>query len=242
MHLQPNANSDWTTTLLPFLEKCAVFATEFDLADADPTLLAQYSRLPDRQQLSDFIALKKLVKLEGILFKSTGLRLTHFSTLKPLFITNLLTEKILADDHSIAMDRILYQMAMDLNKDCTGIETFAEQLAILNKIPLEDQVKSLLKIGKNIGRFRKNLQKMLAVYQRGDVQAIHRMARKGTGKLRKLMLYQRNELMSNRIFKKIEEKAIFCAIGAGHLGGKRGVLRLLKHKGLIVQPVPFQLS
>ena len=51
------------------------------------------------------------------------------------------------------------------------------------------------------------------------------------------MLYQRNVVMTDRFFKIIQEKSIFCAIGAGHLGGKQGVLRLLKQRGLTVKEV-----
>ena len=159
--------------------------------------------------------------------------------MRPLFITNLLTEKILTDDNSVAMDSELYQLAQTLGKECTGIETFAEQLAILEQIPLAYQVKSLLKIGKNIKQFRKGLKKMFIIYESQDVQKIHKIAKKGAGKMRKIMLYQRNELMVERFSEKIYKKSIFCAIGAGHLGGKQGVLRLLKQKGLIVKPVIY---
>jgi len=57
--------------------------------------------------------------------------------------------------------------------------------------------------------------------------------------MRKLMLYRRNTIMADRFSEKIYKKSIFCAIGAGHLGGKQGVLRLLKLNGLVVQPVNY---
>ena len=68
------------------------------------------------------------------LLKSAGLPLGRLLQMRPLFITNLLTEKILTDDNSVAMDSELYQLAQTLGKECTGIETFAEQLAILEQI------------------------------------------------------------------------------------------------------------
>jgi len=239
MHIQPKKNPGWITAFEPYLASCDSFATEFNLEEVDNNLIAQYAQIPNNQSLTDFIPPKKIVKLERIFLKSAGLPLRGLLQTKPLFITNLLTEKILTDDNSIAMDSELYQLAKQLDKECTGIETFAEQLAILEKIPMAYQVQSLLKIGKNIKQFRKGLKRMFSIYESGDVQKIHKIAKKGAGSMRKLMLYRRNTIMADRFSEKIYKKSIFCAIGAGHLGGKQGVLRLLKLKGLVVQPVSY---
>jgi len=240
MHIQPKNNPDWITSFEEYIANCDSFATEFDLEDVDANLIAAYAKIPNNQSLADFISPKKIAKLERIFLKSAGLPLRGLLHTKPLFITNLLTEKILTDDNSVAMDSELYQLAKAIGKEVTGIETFAEQLVVLNKIPLDYQVKSLLKIGKNINQFRKGLKRMFAIYETGDVQKIHKVAKKGVGSMRKLMLYRRNEIMADRIFEKIYKKSIFCAIGAGHLGGKQGVLRLLKQKGFIVKPVNYR--
>lgn len=239
MHIQPKKNPNWKTSFEEYIAQCDSFATEFNLEEVDANLIAEYAQIPNNQSLADFIPSKKIAKLERIFLKSARLPFRGLLHTKPLFITNLLTEKMLTDDNSIAMDSDLFQMAKAMGKDCTGIETFAEQLVVLNKIPLDYQIKSLLKIGKNISQFRKGLKRMFSIYEEGDVQKIHKIATKGVGKMRKLMLYRRNEIMADRIFEKIYKKSIFCAIGAGHLGGKQGVLRLLKRKGFTVKPVSY---
>jgi uncharacterized protein YbaP (TraB family) len=55
--------------------------------------------------------------------------------------------------------------------------------------------------------------------------------------LRKMMLYHRNEVMAGRIAALARQQSLFAAIGAGHLLGGKGVLRLLKKEGLKVVPV-----
>ncbi len=239
MHIQPKQTLNWIHPFKTFIASCDSFATEFNLDDVDASLIAEYAKIPNNQSLADFIRPKKIAKLERIFLKSAGLPLRGLLRTKPLFIINLLTEKILTEDNSIAMDSELHQLAQQLEKECTGIETFAEQLVVLNKIPMAYQVKSLLKIGKNINQFRKGLKQMFTVYETRDVQKIHKIAKKGAGSMRKLMLYRRNQIMADRIFEKIYKKSIFCAIGAGHLGGKQGVLRLLKLKGFTVKPVHY---
>ena len=43
--------------------------------------------------------------------------------------------------------------------------------------------------------------------------------------------------MAKRIGLMAKEQSIFAAIGASHLGGQKGVLRLLKKEGFKVRPV-----
>jgi uncharacterized protein YbaP (TraB family) len=40
----------------------------------------------------------------------------------------------------------------------------------------------------------------------------------------------------------MEEGNLFCAVGAGHLYGKNGILRLIKHHGINIKPIPFSTS
>ena len=57
------------------------------------------------------------------------------------------------------------------------------------------------------------------------------------GKLRKLMIYDRNEFMTNNLVALTEEGATFCAVGAAHLPGGKGMLRMLKRSGFKVKPI-----
>jgi uncharacterized protein YbaP (TraB family) len=43
--------------------------------------------------------------------------------------------------------------------------------------------------------------------------------------------------MADKIAEIISKKSLFAAIGAGHLGGKKGVLYLLKKKGFLLKPI-----
>jgi uncharacterized protein YbaP (TraB family) len=78
---------------------------------------------------------------------------------------------------------------------------------------------------------------MTTLYLEGDIQKLYKATKKGSGKLRKILLFNRNKIMANRIDQFAKEETFFAAIGAGHLGGEKGVLRLLKLKGWKVKPV-----
>ena len=110
-------------------------------------------------------------------------------------------------------------------------------IEILSKISLDFQVKSLNWMAKNFKQFKKQLMKMTADYEASDIQKLFRSAKKNSKGLRKILLYDRNKIMAKRIAEMAREQSIFVAIGAGHLGGLKGVLRLLKKEGLKIRPV-----
>jgi uncharacterized protein YbaP (TraB family) len=49
------------------------------------------------------------------------------------------------------------------------------------------------------------------------------------------MIYGRNQIMAERIKAMMLEKTACIAIGAGHLGGRKGVLKLLQREGVAVR-------
>jgi len=238
MHLKPPGPKPiWQAPFLNYMDLCQVFATEFSLDEVDPVLLRKFSLLPDNQLLSDYLSEKKINKLEKILAKSLGLPLRSLLRMQPLMVINLISEQILAAYHPVSMDNELWKAALKKGKRMEGIETFEEQLQILKKIPIEYQVKNLVSIVSNLNQYRKKLLHLAQVYDTGDIQQLYKVSKQGMGSIRKLMLIDRNHLMAERIFEKIQTDSMFCAIGAGHLAGKEGVLRLLKKKGVTIKPI-----
>ena len=157
--------------------------------------------------------------------------------MQPLMITNLIAEQLLATHQPISMDKDLWNMAEQKDKELSGIETFEEQLQILKRIPIDYQIKSLIAIIQKMDRYKKQLFRLADVYETGDIQKIQKLSKKGLGGIRRFMITDRNHIMADRIIEKAKQNSLFCAIGAGHLAGKEGVLKLLKDKGLSVKPI-----
>jgi uncharacterized protein YbaP (TraB family) len=231
MHVQNAGIINHYDEVFSRILSCDSFACEYNL-DQSPMISSPESfYIPNNQTIRDFIPKKRYEKLCRILKKSTGFDLDKVNRLKPLFVTNLISGLIIQKDMPFALDEFLWNFAKQNDRQMKGIETMEEQLEIMEKLSLEYQIKSLLSIGKNISTFRKSLGKMTELYMEGDAQKLFKATKKGTGKVRKLLLYNRNEIMANRIDEFAKQETLFAAIGAGHLGGKKGVLRLLKKKG-----------
>ncbi len=239
MHVKDHRAFRYEALVKAAISQCAAFATEFSIDEMLAQPQSQAMFLPADQSLDQLLSEKKYNKLKKVIQKRTGLDVSMFNHTKPLLLINLLSEQLLSADRGVALDQYLWQFARQEGKLLLGIETYEEQLLILEKISIRHQLKALMEIVKNFKRFRKQLLKMTCMYEQGDLQRLHQAARNSIGGMRKVLLHDRNYLMANRIYRLASEQSLCAAIGAGHLGGGKGVLRLLKKKGLTVKAVPF---
>ena len=59
--------------------------------------------------------------------------------------------------------------------------------------------------------------------------------------MRRVLIFARNARMAERFDELAREQALFAAVGAAHLPGGKGMLRLLKHRGWRVRAVAEDL-
>lgn len=216
--------------------KCEAFATEFNLDDIQNQTDFTLS-LPDGLQLHNVIEPKAFAKISRVVEQKMGLPLVHFNSLKPIIVTNMLTESVLSSDRLMSLDETLWRFASENGRILRGIETFEEQVEILNKMGLDEQIKGLKDLVSDFSKFRKQLLNMTRLYEQADIQKLYKVAKKTAKGNRRLLLYDRNHIMAQRIADMTKEMTLCAAIGAGHLAGKNGVLNLLKKNGFEVAPV-----
>jgi uncharacterized protein YbaP (TraB family) len=235
MHLQNKAAFTHKAIIQEKINECEAFATEFRLDDADPVKMTKYMNLPEGFLLENLLSPKKFLAIDAFLQEKLNLPLIAFNQSKPLVVSNLITSSIFQNDMDLALDVYLYQYAKMQGKTLLGIETFDEQMEVLQKIPLETQVKSLKKLIKNFEEHRREMNAVAELYIKGDTKKLYKITKKGTKGFRKVMLYDRNRIMAERIIKLIQKQSTCLAIGAAHLEGQKGVLKLLKKAGVKIK-------
>ena len=237
MHVRDQRAFQRLETVYGAMAECDGFAAEFHLEDAGQGMKSGLMQLPGEQRLSDFFSKKKYQKYRTVLLKSTGLDLAHFQRMLPFLVVNFATESLLQQEMPEPLDQHLWGYAKSAGKSLHGIETLGEQMEVLQKITLEEQVKMLESLCRNVGRFRQFLLHLSELYEAPKVQQLYKMVKKNSKGMRHLMLYRRNEVMAERIGLLVREHVVFVAIGAAHLGGGKGVLRLLKLQGVMASPI-----
>ena len=237
MHVSDERAFQYEEIVQQKIRECDAFALEFNLETAEMNVSGEAMNLPEGTTLESLISPKKFAKISKRFTRTTGMDLRQFNQSIPMQITNLMAAVILSQDRLKSLDETLFQYAKEQNKILLGIESFEEQLEIMAKIPIKNQLKGMLDCFKSLKQFRKQVLKMAKLYEQSDLQQLYKSSKKSAGSERKLLLYDRNEIMANRMDEMMQEQTIVCAIGAAHLAGKKGVLRLLKLKGWKVKPV-----
>ncbi|MCC6461232.1 MAG: TraB/GumN family protein [Saprospiraceae bacterium] len=237
MHVRDLRAFQWLDLAQKCLSHCSVFATEFDFSETDPAAVASVLKLPEGTSLDQWVKPGVWKRLDRQCRKKLGVPVEQLRFQHPMSIAMLLTGTLLQQESDRSLDETLWAYARGLDKTTTGVETFEEQLQTLQKMPFQYHIDNLIWLLKNYGRQKRRLKKMLHWYAEGDVQQLYQAARKDAKGMRNLLLYERNILMAKRFQSIANETSLFCAVGAGHLAGQKGLLRMLKKAGFKIRAV-----
>lgn len=133
----------------------------------------------------------------------------------------------------------LVAMAKTQNKPIGELETFEFQLSIFDSIPMQKQLDWLMKTVREKDKGKASFAKILAAYKDQDVELLNKLTMddEDMKQLADQLFFKRNENWIPAIAQTAKEQTTFFAFGAGHLGGKGGVLDLLSKNGYKVKPV-----
>ena len=132
------------------------------------------------------------------------------------------------------------KVAAEKTKPIIGLETVAFQSKALDSRPLEKQVTSLVEMAKDPQKSADELKKLIQVYKEQNADKLRSAAleqEKSDAEFNKAIIDDRNASWIPKIETLIKAKPSFIAVGGGHLGGKPGVLNLLRSKGYTVKPI-----
>lgn len=183
-----------------------------------------------------------------------ALNLQPFDQMKiwGLVVTISLIEEQLKNPGALPLDSVLYTMAQRAGKEVGGLETMEEQAGLFEQFSKDEQIAMLRSTLDDMEQARKEgrnpVDEMRKAYLSGDLANLDKLLNEWmTGFDQKLLarfmdalLTKRNHGMADRIGEKLKAapgKGLFFAIGAGHLMGEEGVLKLLEKQGLKVTRV-----
>lgn len=150
-------------------------------------------------------------------------------------------------DPTATLDRVLFQRASDLGRPVTGLETAEEQIDLFADLPEPEQLE-LLRATLDLteqGGLAPMFESLTRAWLRGDLAALMEIGENNpmlpdserNDAFMERVVDERNERMVERMHPLIERGGAFVAVGALHLPGERGVLRLLEEAGYTVTPV-----
>jgi uncharacterized protein YbaP (TraB family) len=225
--------------LMPYLRQCHVIATEFRADDPGQLTSVDHARTDDWWHLLSVRHQRMVAKL---MLKLNLGEIDPYRQLSPLLLVQSLSSELLGKDAPMPLDFALAADAREYGLVWEGIETLDEQWAVLQALPVKEQCRQLTQVVKHFSKFKKQLRKQVKWYLNQDIRQLYRDTRKSLKNLRKPLLLHRNKVMAIRMSAMSSAKPCFHAIGAAHLAGGKGVLRLLKKQGYSLKPIHLHLE
>ena len=162
-----------------------------------------------------------------------------FSGMKPFVLMQLGTQDIFAGNVKM-IEKEVTAAAPDL--PVIGLETVEEQLGFFDKIPNEDMAQMIMEYVRGGGEENQSMGALIQAYMDKDLEELAELinAEESNGNFdAELLLTNRNKNWIPQIKSLVAKESCFIAVGAGHLGGKNGVIDLLKKEGYKVEPVSY---
>ena len=181
----------------------------------------------------DYLLVKKYCK------KHIGVYALLINKIKPIYLSAVISENLLQKEEKKPLDLYLQDYASKQGKAIGGIETFEEQLAVINILSIKEQADMLVEQIKNIDEEKKIMEYMLQLYLSESLDSLEILVQEDTlsQEFNEALLNARNNTMVKRMETQMKKQSTFFAVGAAHLPGQKGLVLLLRKEGYTVRPV-----
>ena len=174
-------------------------------------------------------------------FSEKHLPLFLFEKVKPMFLTMFTDGDFdplsMKNGEYLSYELEISKMVKEKHKKTGGLETIEFQVGVLDSIPYKYQAEMLMK-SINSDRDSSAMDNMYDLYLSQNISALHQSIESDDlSKYEKILLNNRNNTWIPRMAEYMRKDPSLFAVGAGHLGGKQGVINLLQKAGYKLSPV-----
>jgi uncharacterized protein YbaP (TraB family) len=243
MHVQDKRVFNFSDSLYHYLEKADGYAMEVDLRDFIDTMIqraitdheAEFFRDDEEETISKPSG-KKNATIDSLLklVKDKNDPASRKRLIKMREALVRMSLKKRAEMPTI-MDAWFYGIARRQGKWLGSVEDVRDQLPLVDEVGSEMDEGSLKSSPAEVGR---TLENMIQIYSSRDLDALYDWVKPGMGQKESDRIFVRRNLKMIRSMDSLARiRSVFFAVGAAHLPGDSGVIKLLRDKGYTVTPV-----
>ena len=164
---------------------------------------------------------------------------SSFSNMKPFAVTQLAIQlHFIGKTESYELS--FEELAKSADIEIIGLETIAEQMSLFDNLTPEQQTEMVMESIRTGDKSIELVKKMQTIYHSQEIDQLYSLILDEGGVIQEEQanfLDNRNMNWIPKIAQIISTKNTFIAVGAGHLGGPNGVIRLLEKEGYTLTPV-----
>lgn len=211
--------------------------------------------LPEGTTISSLLSKEQMERLNAVMRELMGVDMNNegvaeqLDRLSPMVLETQLTllvymKNIVGLDPADLIDTYFQREAVKCGKAILGFETADFQMEILYGAPVDKQVEDLMCFVDNFKEGVEMAEFITAAYFSQDLEMLEEIkleeqegACAGKPEDNDKLIYDRNANWVKAMPSIMSDKPTFFAVGAFHLCGDRGVLRLLEANGYKIEPV-----
>lgn len=251
IHLIPDEMYFWTEEMEYAFQQSDQIAMELDMEDTNPAALMGLMGsllLPDGKSIGDFVSAEQYEEIRAY-FEKTGLPFMLLEKIKPYFLYLFISLDIdNLDQESIkSYEMEITEKARSEGKPAVGLESIEFQISLFDSIPYDYQADMLVQAieqKQNPAGEMNESEALFQAYVDQDISLLYKeSSEEGDEIMQKfshLLIDKRNRSWIPVIAELVRQKPTLIAVGAGHLGGPNGVIRLLQNEGFTITPIMMQ--
>jgi uncharacterized protein len=204
----------------------------------------QKMKMRNDTTLSDLLSKEDYEKVKAFFSKKgTVIPFSILETYKPMLAASMIMQTSTECENAISMEQLIMMEAKRSRKEIKGMESMAYQLSIFDSIPYQVQAQQLVSFIADESteeKAGKDYDEMANAYRNqelGKLEALINKEEFGIGNFTDLLLYNRNKNWVNTMERIFSSNSVVIAVGAGHLPGEKGVIKLLRQAGYKVEPM-----
>jgi len=240
-HLLCKDDINFSPQLKTAIQYADTIYMELDLDDPSTMMGGLlYLTMKDGKSLKDFYTPEEYTKIEKYFNDSLQMPMIMFQKVKPYFLVAMLYPKMMKCKTFSGIEEEVMKLAKQNNKEIKGLETVKFQSSIFDSIPYELQAKELLKNIDSLDKYKNEFDTLMQAYKNQQLNAMEELMNRsefGMEKYENILVNYRNANWVKQLKVIMKNESVFIAVGAGHLLGEKGLIKLLKAEGYVVEPV-----
>lgn len=212
---------------------------EIDFSDPNIGMkMMQAMQMQNDSTFHDLYDSSTYAQINDTLEKHTHMGLDMFNKIKPFGLYSVVMMGALGCQPA-SWELSLVKMAKEKGWKMNGLETLESQAAIFDTVPYILQAEQLKEMVFNMDSTKQEINNLIRLYKEQDINMMHEKITSDPlmENYLDIMLYNRNANWISTIIEQSETASTFFAFGAGHLGGEKGVINLLRRRGYTVRPI-----
>ncbi|MBC8033043.1 MAG: TraB/GumN family protein [Chitinophagaceae bacterium] len=217
-------------------EKSAGLVMETNVFDPSEIAVAQKMMIADTP-ISKKMPPAQFAELDSLVKMGTGVSLMQINNFRLSVVASLLAMKSIPCSTAKSYEAEFNQMAISTKKTVGVLEKMSEQMEYFNKAFTDDVIIQQIR---EFNKQKEMMAELVKLYRAEQMEELYKLLTEGQSlndQSLDWLLHNRNANWAERMPDMMKKESSFFAVGAAHLAGEKGVIRLLRQKGYKVTAV-----